>query len=48
MSHQHVGYLGMGIMGRAHGPGPGPGPGGRGSGRLEMGGVGGRSPPTYE
>ena len=31
-----------------HGPGPmGPGPGGRDSGRLETGGVGGRSPPTH-
>ena len=49
----------FGPMGRANGPGPmgqgpwagpmgpGLGPGGRGSGRLETGGVGGRSPPTH-
>ena len=41
----------LGILwarGRAHGPSLGPGPGGCGSGRLEVEGVGGRSPPTYK
>ena len=44
------GPMGQGPWDRAHGPGPmgpGLGPGGRGSGRLETGGVGGRSPPTH-
>ena len=45
-----LGTHGPGPMGQGPwaGPmGPGLGPGGRGSGRLETGGVGGRSPPTH-